>query len=74
MKWSDSTAARVLAGLTHQPRRRAPRIVVDGELILPLYCDDFHRHAVVDARTVDEALTLAEMDASDRMTMVEARS
>jgi hypothetical protein len=27
-----------------------------------------------DGRTVDEALTLAEMDASDRMTIVEAAS
>jgi hypothetical protein len=73
-RWTDSTTARILAGLMHTPRHRAPSVRVDGELILTQYVDDFARHMLDDGRTVDEALTLAEMDASDRMTIVEAAS
>jgi hypothetical protein len=73
-RWTDTTAARFLAGLTYTPRHRGSSVRVDESLILPLYVDDFARHMLDDGRTVDEALTLAEMDASDRMTIVEAAS
>jgi hypothetical protein len=82
-RWTDTTAARFLAGLMHTPRHRAPSVRVDESLILDHYLDDFHRArrdelpclATPPApRTVDEALTSAEMDASDRMTIVEAAS
>jgi hypothetical protein len=73
-RWTDTTAARILAGLTYTPRHRAPSVRVDESRILTLYVDDFARHMLDDGRTVDEALTLAEMDASDRMTIVEAAS
>jgi hypothetical protein len=73
-RWTDTTAARFLAGLTYSPRHRASSVRVDESLILTLYVDDFARHAVTDGRTVDEALTLADMDADDRLLIVRAAS
>lgn len=74
IRWTDTTLATILADALHQGRHRQPRIVVDRDAILDDYADDFHRHAIVDGRTVDDALTLAEIDASDRMTIAEAAS
>ena len=50
------------------------RIVVDESLILENYVDDFHRHALMDGRSVEDSLALAEIDAGDRLTAMVAAS
>jgi hypothetical protein len=82
-RWTDTTAARVLAGLTYTPRHRASSVRVDVTRVEDDYSADFGRYRHDELphlstppapRTVDEAQWWADMDASDRMTIVEVAS
>lgn len=79
----DSTAARILANLTHQPRHRQPRITVDETRIEDDYVAGFIRHAFDELpclatppapRSVDESLSLAGMDAESALTAAQVQS
>jgi hypothetical protein len=86
-RWTDTTAARILAGILYTPRHRAPRpaapLPVDVTRLEDDYAADFDR-AMFDrlpclatppaVRSVDEAQELAAQISYDRMAVVEVSS
>jgi hypothetical protein len=83
MKWTDTTAARFLAGLTYTPRHRASSVRVDESRVEDNYSADFgrYRHDELPhlatppaVRSVDEAQMRADMDSDDRLLIVRAAS